>query len=98
MNYLTNNYWNSRANGKVVYNSEKLNNLPDAIFSTQKTYDEGIDVIRSIHKNENKFIVVSSTESRVSGPSECLEKTVNTYNEAEIILIESCKEDDAFYN
>ena len=82
----------------MVYFSESLNRFSDILLSVQKTYSEGIDVIRTIHQNENKYVVVSSIESRVSGPSEYLEETINTYEEAETALIKACKEDDEFYN
>ena len=89
--------WNISENQEISYITESFSNSNPALLSVQKTYDEGIDVIRSIHQMNDKYIVVVSTESRSSGPSETMEAECSSFEEAQSTLESLCEEDDEFY-
>ena len=97
MNYLFENNWNVNEKIQVKYYSESFSAYSLSIVSVQKTYIDGTDIIRSIHQENGSFVIISSAESRCSGPSEIIEAKVNSLEEAQNKIIEACKEDDAFY-
>ena len=97
MEYLNESGWTLRQDEPIEYQTDSLSKLPDPIISVRKTYSEGIDVIRSIHFIDNGFQIISTIESRSSGPAEALEETLTTLDLAKSALRRLCSEDDGFY-
>lgn len=97
MNYLENNNWNIRQSLEIKYISTEFSVMGKAVCSVQKTYEEGIDIIRSIHVANEKYHLISTTESRSSGPSEADEGIFEDLEKVKKALVSACKEDDIYY-
>lgn len=80
-----------------VKHIQNLSAFSNSTLSAQKTYSEGIDVIRSIHLTKDSFSIVSTLESRTSGPAEAIEGSYLTLDLAKETLLTLCKEDDEYY-
>ncbi len=97
MNYLESNEWVIKEMLEIKYISNDFSLMGKAAYSVQKTYEEGIDIIRSIHVSNEKYHLISTTESRSSGPSEADEGRFEDLEGAKEALVSVCKEDDNYY-
>jgi len=97
MEYFEINCWSVGTTNLIKYSSRELNEFGIAFFSVRKTYSEGIDIMISIHARNSSFFLVSSSESRCSGPSECIVGEYFSLESAKQALMQLCSENDEYY-
>jgi hypothetical protein len=86
MTDLQNKQWN-----KATWHI-KIPERSQAIYSFQKTFHSGVDVIVSVHQENEGFVVWSSAEHRLSGPSDSMTGNAPTVEEA-LLLAQNCCHD-----
>ena len=97
MNYINNSNWKEIKLSEFQYRSDALSKVGKIHCSYEKTFDEGISVIRSIHIQGELYFVVSVIESRTSGPAESQDACETSLENAEACLNKLCEEDDKYY-
>ena len=86
MTDLQNKQWN------VATWHIKIPERSQSIHSFQKTFHSGVDVIVSVHQENDGFVVWSSAEHRLSGPSDSIAGKAQTVEEA-LVIVQSCCND-----
>lgn len=61
-------------------------------YTIQKTFDDGTDVILKILRSDTMYLVMSSAESRTSGPNESLIGTYATLEDAIQVVEGECED------
>lgn len=70
----------------------KIPERSQSIYSFQKTFHSGIDVIVSVHEENDEFVVWNSAEHRLSVPNDSIAGKAQSIEDA-LLLAQTCCND-----